>query len=248
VRNALLFFGGPCVPLSRRSDKGVSQRLKFAVSNTPANAMWARRQILSFVATIGVDQPSLTDLEIAVGEALANACEHGHRPRSMIRIEVRQTDAEIEFSIADGGPGFTPAPHPLGRPDALSPRGFGLYLLQSVTDKVAFLNGGKTVWFSKRCEIMTGMSQEGSQASAKKVQAIYSLREAAEAKAVAEVKAEAEPSSAARDTLLDAQLHLEAKTQDAIEACHECGYTHSPDDPHHKSNILQFPKDREPER
>jgi serine/threonine-protein kinase RsbW len=230
--------------LRSRSSKGVSDRLKFALSNTPPNAMWARRQILSFVATFGVDEKSLIDIEIAVGEALANACEHGRRPRSMIRAEVKVSDAEIEVSITDGGPGFTPAPYPVGRPGTTSPRGFGLYLLQSVTDKVAFLNGGKTVWFSKRCEIMVRMSQE---ASAKKVEAIYSLREAAQAKALAEFRAEAEPSSAARDTLLNAQFTLEAKTQDAIAACHECGHPHSPDDPHYKDNLLQFPTERNPE-
>jgi anti-sigma regulatory factor (Ser/Thr protein kinase) len=244
VRNASLYAEGRCLPLSRKSGKDVSQRLKFAVSNSPPNAMWARRQILSFVATFGIDEKSLIDIEIAVGEALANACEHGYRPRSMIRIDVRQTGAEIEFSISDGGPGFTPAPHSVGRPGGLSPRGFGLFLLQSVTDKVAFLNGGKTVWFSKRCEIIERMSQE---ASARKVEAIYSLREAAQAKALAEFRAKAEPSSAARDTLLDAQLTLEAKTQDAIVACHECGHPHSPDDPHHKDNLLQFPTERNPE-
>jgi hypothetical protein len=44
-----------------------------------------------------------------------------------------------------------------------------------------------------------------------KVDAIYDLRAAVEAKA-------------ARDALLVAQLEVEAKTQDAIEVCHECGH------------------------
>ncbi len=75
------------------------------------------------------------------------------------------------------------------------------------------------------------MSEQQS-ASARKIDAIYSLRDAAAAKAVAEVRADADPTSATRDALLDAQLELEAKTQDAIEACHECGRPHGENEPH----------------
>jgi len=65
-----------------------------------------------------------------------------------------------------------------------------------------------------------------------KVNAIYSLRDAAEQKALAEMKLRDAPSERHRDELLDAQIKLEAKTQDAIEACHECGGQHPPDKPH----------------
>jgi hypothetical protein len=65
-----------------------------------------------------------------------------------------------------------------------------------------------------------------------KVNAIYKLRDAAEQKAVAEVRLRDQPSERHRDELLDAQMTLEAKTQDAIEACHECGGMHGPGKPH----------------
>jgi hypothetical protein len=65
-----------------------------------------------------------------------------------------------------------------------------------------------------------------------KVNAIYSLRDAAEQKAMAEMILRDEPSERHRNELLDAQMKLEAKTQDAIEACHECGGRHAKDQPH----------------
>lgn len=83
------------------------------------------------------------------------------------------------------------------------------------------------------------MSEAPNEASRKKIDAIYSLREAAEAKAVAEVKADVLSTGAARNELLDATLHLEAATQDAIEACHECGLPHGPGEPHHADNVLK---------
>ncbi len=57
-----------------------------------------------------------------------------------------------------------------------------------------------------------------------KVDAIYDLRAAVEAKAQAEHELERQGTPAARDALLVAQLEVEAKTQDAIEVCHECGH------------------------
>jgi hypothetical protein len=66
----------------------------------------------------------------------------------------------------------------------------------------------------------------------RKVEAIYSLRDAAEQKAMAEMILRDQPNEGHRDALLEAQLRLEAKTQDAIEACHECGGSHAKDQPH----------------
>lgn len=88
-------------------------------------------------------------------------------------------------------------------------------------------------------------SSEGNPASKKKLEAIYSLREAAEAKVLAELHADAEPTPAARDALLDAQLDLEAKTQDAVEACHECGHSHATNEPHYANNVLDLRRSSE---
>jgi hypothetical protein len=58
-----------------------------------------------------------------------------------------------------------------------------------------------------------------------KIEAIYDLRAAVEAKTHAERVLETDGSPAARDALLAAQLDVEAKTQDAIDVCHECGHS-----------------------
>jgi hypothetical protein len=65
-----------------------------------------------------------------------------------------------------------------------------------------------------------------------KIDAIYNLRDAVEQKVNAEKELEARPSAETRDALLDAQLVVEAKTQDAIEACLECGTCHGSEEPH----------------
>jgi len=65
-----------------------------------------------------------------------------------------------------------------------------------------------------------------------KIDAIYNLREAVESKVRAEQKLESDASPDARDELLAAQLEVEAKTQDAIDICHECGHEHAHGTPH----------------
>ncbi len=62
--------------------------------------------------------------------------------------------------------------------------------------------------------------------SNQKIAAIYDLREAVETKVRAEQTLEREHTEDARTALLDATLAVEAKTQDAIEVCHECGHVH----------------------
>jgi hypothetical protein len=68
--------------------------------------------------------------------------------------------------------------------------------------------------------------------SNQKIAAIYELREAVETKVRAEEALEREPSEDARAVLLDATLAVEAKTQDAIEVCHQCGHAHEPEAEH----------------
>ena len=65
-----------------------------------------------------------------------------------------------------------------------------------------------------------------------KVEAIFQLREAAEKKANAERDLDKAPSRNQQMAFLDAKLELDEKTQVAIEACHECGHEHGPQDPH----------------
>lgn len=74
-----------------------------------------------------------------------------------------------------------------------------------------------------------------TQSAPNKVEAIYQLREAVEAKAHAERVLETDSSPAARDALLEALLDVEAKTQDAIEICEACGHSHSAGDEHRAS-------------
>jgi hypothetical protein len=62
--------------------------------------------------------------------------------------------------------------------------------------------------------------------SSQKLNAIYNLRTAVEAKVRAEQRLAQLPSADTRAALLHATLEVEDRTQTAIEACHHCGRGH----------------------
>jgi hypothetical protein len=70
-----------------------------------------------------------------------------------------------------------------------------------------------------------------------KIEAIYDLREAVEAKVRAEQRLAQLASPEARAELLDATLEVEARTQTAIEICHKCGREHASSEPH--DNVIE---------
>ena len=66
-----------------------------------------------------------------------------------------------------------------------------------------------------------------------KINAIYELRDAVETKVRLEATLDREPKPGVREAFLEATLDLEAKTQHAIEVCHECGHQHAAERAHH---------------
>lgn len=71
-----------------------------------------------------------------------------------------------------------------------------------------------------------------------KVEAVYQLREAAEAHGRAEAEVDLERSPENVDALLEAKELLEVKTVEAIEACEHCAQAHCEDETHVRSNVI----------
>jgi len=71
-----------------------------------------------------------------------------------------------------------------------------------------------------------------------KLEAIFDLREAAENHARAQVALELHDTPGRRDALLEARLHLEETTQEAVESCEHCGQPHP--EAADRCKVLQF--------
>ena len=111
----------------------------------------ARRAIVDFARACGFTDGTVSDIECAVGEALANAVEHGHREGASIKVRCAFRDGRLIVEIKDPGPGFD-RKRGFGIPSARGPlwRGYGIHIIKSLMDDVSYLDRGTRVRLVKR--------------------------------------------------------------------------------------------------
>lgn len=108
-------------------------------------ASFARHLLLDWVSR-WVSHGTLADVEYAVGEALANSAEHGGG--SIMTLSCWRDAERVVVEISDRGGGFEPT---LRDADQRSrDRGFGLHLMQALSDGVEFFDGGRRVRLHKQ--------------------------------------------------------------------------------------------------
>jgi serine/threonine-protein kinase RsbW len=122
------------------------------------NARWAaafaRRALIAHIAAYGYADGDLADIETAVGEALANAVEHGYRADTAFEVRAHLERDRIVIEVQDEGRGFTPAgPSSVAKPSLDSSRGFGIYLMRHLMDAVDYDERGTCVRLTKRSSI-----------------------------------------------------------------------------------------------
>jgi serine/threonine-protein kinase RsbW len=127
----------------------VTGEFRARFPNTRRAAAFARRSLLAHIASYGYSDLDLADIETAVGEALANAAEHGHRTGTGFEVRVSVEHDRIVIEVQDEGEGFRSTPS-TPRPAHDSPRGFGIYLMRHLMDEVAFDDRGSCVRLTKR--------------------------------------------------------------------------------------------------
>jgi anti-sigma regulatory factor (Ser/Thr protein kinase) len=116
-----------------------------------ASVSRARRALVHFARFGGLAGDALEDFEIAIGEALANAAEHGHRSGSQFGVRAEVIDGDIRVEIEDGGPGFEgwDAPECV-KPSSNAPRGFGILIMRKLMDRVEYGARGSRILLVKK--------------------------------------------------------------------------------------------------
>jgi len=105
-----------------------------------------RRAVVQFAQCCGIDRSTLSDIEYAIGEALANAAEHGHDEGAFIFVKAMLDGGALIIEIKDSGRGFAnwkDTTHK--KPVSTSPRGFGIFLMRSLMDEVEYSQGGTCI-------------------------------------------------------------------------------------------------------
>jgi len=113
------------------------------IPNHPEFVGNARRWAVAISRHLGADAQVSSDVEFAVGEALANAVEHGRRVGRInrkITLRIHRTaDDRLVIEVADTGEEFDFGSFG-SRPDEeyRSPRGFGIFLMRELMDEVQY--------------------------------------------------------------------------------------------------------------
>jgi serine/threonine-protein kinase RsbW len=111
-------------------------------------------QLMRFVLYFRRVDGSQVDIEMALGEVLANAVIHGNGDDSCKSVYVTcrcYMDGEVSITVRDQGRGFdsNAVPDPTVLENLLFTHGRGIYLMKTLMDEVCFEEGGSVVLMRK---------------------------------------------------------------------------------------------------
>lgn len=130
--------------------------------STKRAAAEARRIFIGRIAALGYGSDDLADIEMAVGEALANAAEHGHS-KGGFDIRAYVDDRHVVIEVQDQGAGFAGSLEAIGKlPPSDAPRGFGIYLMRQLMDAIEYEERGNYVRLKKRLPEAGAIDAEGA--------------------------------------------------------------------------------------
>jgi len=122
-------------------------------------------QLMRFIRLVmgkfGAAKKQEEGIEIALGEALANAVIHGNHenPEKQVHVTCRcSMDGEVVITLRDEGEGFDSdaVPDPTEPQRRLLSHGRGLHLMRALMDEVSFEENGTVVRMRKRMKTSIG--------------------------------------------------------------------------------------------
>jgi serine/threonine-protein kinase RsbW len=131
-------------------------RYRATIRSTREAIGTAADDILDVARKIGCDEDELTDISIALREALANAIIHGNESDPGKRVLVRcytHEDLGVLVAIRDEGKGFDPdeIPDPTHAERIHLHHGRGVFMMRELMDQVVHRKGGREVVLYKKC-------------------------------------------------------------------------------------------------
>jgi serine/threonine-protein kinase RsbW len=111
-------------------------------------------KLMLLLRNCGFVPEGMSDVEIALREALANAIIHGNHEdrRKHVRVNCRCEPDEVSIAVKDEGRGFdiNNVPDPTTREHIGSVHGRGIHVIRALMDEVRFEEGGAVIHMRKR--------------------------------------------------------------------------------------------------
>ena len=114
--------------------------------------------MVTYLVSIGIGESDVVDLEQAVGEAIANAVEHGFREGSYFEIRAMVEDGSLRIEVEDDGRGFEPQ----NMSEPRNVRGFGITVMRTLVGRVTFLKRGRLIRLERRLDELAPPLQDRS--------------------------------------------------------------------------------------
>lgn len=85
---------------------------RWEIPPDPRHIGGVRRQVVTFAARAGMDGPALTDVQVAVSDAVTNAILHADaaRDHGCVRVDAEKTGDELIVRVRKAGSGGAQAP------------------------------------------------------------------------------------------------------------------------------------------
>ena len=124
--------------------------LRGQYRGTPRFVREAREAVVDYARRCGFSSQLTIDIALGVGEALANAVEHGNKDLGYVGLFCRFEDGELTIEVRDEGHGFDYTATVKRRREPTSVRGYGITIMHALMDEVAYVDRGTTVRLRKR--------------------------------------------------------------------------------------------------
>ena len=134
----------------------MAARYSASYTSDPRNVTIARKAVATFARSCGFSAEVIAEIELAAGEALANAAEHGAgKTGGSFQVRCDFDEANLTVEVRDSGRGFPPDAT-LRTPDlerTLPTRGFGLTIMRALSDSLSFSANGTVVRITRRLAV-----------------------------------------------------------------------------------------------
>jgi sigma-B regulation protein RsbU (phosphoserine phosphatase) len=128
---------------------------ELVVANKPIAVNDVRRYVSDELKKAGMGKNDISDVLVAVCEAVTNSVMHGQSPdgeNNNIRVTCSVEDGRFDITITDNGIGYNPNLSEWRPPDLVRDRGRGIFLMQELLDELHFITNdrGTTVVLGKK--------------------------------------------------------------------------------------------------
>ena len=128
----------------------MSGRYSATYRSEPKNVAVARSAVANFARSCGFDGREVSEIEMAAGEALSNAAEHGlRRDGGAFTVRCHCQDDELVIEVRDTGRGFGPS-RPAAPNETFPSRGFGMTIMRAFMNEISYSQNGTVVRLVRR--------------------------------------------------------------------------------------------------